>query len=132
MLAGPRDGVGDHGIEQSEVAVRGGGTLLDIGQGPDELREEVEPHAADMEILHGTHRLHAEIVLYGDLHLSEQVVLAAGLPRKLDVRKIHNVNFFGSFYKYSIFYGSLSKKLRIFVWFAAGEGFPLRRFNFKP
>ena len=52
FLAGPDDRVGDRRVEQSQVAVGHRGALLDVGQGADQLREEVEPHVADVEILH--------------------------------------------------------------------------------
>ena len=93
LFAGAGDGVGDGGIQQPQIAVRGRRPLLHVGQGADQLREEVEPHAADVEIFHGPHGLHAEIVLHGNVHLAEQVVLAAGFARKFDVRKIHSVYF---------------------------------------
>ena len=90
FLAGPDDRVGDRRVEQSQVAVGHRGALLDVGQGADQLREEVEPHAADVEILHCAHGLHAEIILRRDFHFAQQIVFTTGFARKSDFRKVHD------------------------------------------
>ena len=90
LLAGPDDRVGDRRVEQSQVAVGHRGALLDVGQGADQLREEVEPHAADVEILHRAHGLHAEIILRRDFHFAQQIVFTTGFARKSDFRKVHD------------------------------------------
>ena len=77
-------------VEQSQVAVGHRGALLDVGQGADQLREEVEPHAADVEILHRAHGLHAEIILRRDFHFAQQIVFTTGFARKSDFRKVHD------------------------------------------
>ena len=90
LLAGAYDGIGDLRIEQPQLAVGPGGRLLDLGQGADQLREEVEPHAADVEILHCAHGLHAEIILRRDFHFAQQIVFTTGFARKSDFRKVHD------------------------------------------
>ena len=90
LLAGPDDRVGDRGVEQSQVAVGHRGALLDVGQGADQLRKEVEPHAADVEVLHRAHGLHAEIILRRDFHFAQQIVFTTGFARKSDLRKVHD------------------------------------------
>ena len=90
FLAGPDDGAGDRGVEQPQFEVGHGGALLDIGQSPDQLRKEAEPHAADVEVLHGAHGLHAEIILRRDVHFAQQIVFTTGLAREFDVCKVHD------------------------------------------
>ena len=94
LFACPGDRVGDRRIEQPQVAVGGCSPLLHVGQRVDQARKEVEPHAADVEVLHGPHGLNTEVVLFGNLHFSEQIVLTARFARQFDLRKIHSfVNF---------------------------------------
>ena len=90
LLAGADERVGERRVEQSQVTVGHRGALLDVGQGADQLREEVEPHAADVEILHRAHGLHAEIILRRDFHFAQQIVFTTGFARKSDFRKVHD------------------------------------------
>ena len=99
------------GSSSPQLEVGHGGALFDVGQGADQLREEAEPHTADVEVLHRAHGLHAEIILRRDFHLTQQIVLTTGLAREFDVCKVHGRNVFykgtkmrsGYYTKYSAF-----------------------------
>ena len=86
------DGVGSLFVEQSQVAVRQCGGFFHVGQGLDDFREKAEPYAADMEILHTAHRLHAEVILFRNLHVTYQVVFFSCFARQLGSRDIHSLN----------------------------------------
>ena len=77
-------------VDQTQVTVRTGCSLLDHRQSPDQLRKKVKPHTADMKVLQRAHRLYAEIILYRHLFVAQQVMFRTGLTRKLTFRNIHN------------------------------------------
>ena len=82
LLAGRDDRRGDRSVQLSQVAVGHGGSLLHVGQRPDQLGKEIEPYAADVEILQRAHGLDSEIILFGDVHVPEQVMFLTGLARE--------------------------------------------------
>ncbi len=81
LFTSGHDGVAYFGLEYAELAVGLRCSLFHHSQRFDENRVHVEPYAADVEVLHGTHGLYAEIVFDGDVLVAEQVVFDSRLTR---------------------------------------------------
>ncbi|MDQ1206694.1 hypothetical protein QE377_003053 [Microbacterium sp. SORGH_AS 862] len=78
LAAGSRDGVGAHRIEQAEVAVGEGCSLLHEREPAQEERIRADRHTGHREVVPGAGRVDTPVGVVGDLGGSEEVVLDAG------------------------------------------------------
>jgi len=78
VVAGEHDRVGAGPVDHAEFGVRERGRLLDERQRADQRRHRRDRLPADREVVDRTSAVHAPVGVGGNVHVAEEVVLAAG------------------------------------------------------
>ena len=108
LIAGPDDGIRLLLIQRADLRVGNGRGLLHHDQATNELRDLVDAGTRDLEVIHGSQRVHAVVGVHRNVHLTQKIFFLAegggltglngvGLRVGDDVRGVDNVAGSGGF-----------------------------------